>query len=304
MTETVYRNFSLQALAREYSPSSCVANLDIYLQQYAEQSQQVKQLASHHGSLKENLRYGQSPDETLDLFLPHHHNSQRSTISIKRKLQVFIHGGYWQELSKEESCFAANNFQQHGYHVAVINYTLAPKASLTKIVNQVRNAIAWLYRHADQYGYDKDQIYLSGSSAGAQLAVMAAMTDWQTTFDLTANPVKGVCAVSGIYDLTPLQFTYINEALALTQDEITHLSPLLAANKLTHCNETRFIVAYGDHETDEFKRQSNDFYQLNCLGCNKVLLANIENKNHFDVITTLSDKKSTLFNSVLKQMEA
>lgn len=303
MTKNVYRNFSLQTLAQEYSPSSCVVDLNIYLQQYAEQSQQVKELARHHGSIKENIRYGTSSDETLDLFLPHHHNSQRKAIAAKKKLQVYLHGGYWQELSKEESCFAANNFQQHGYHVAVINYTLAPLASLTEIVNQVRNAIVWLYHHAEQYGYEKEQIYLSGSSAGAQLAVMTAMTDWQASFAIAKNPIKGVCAVSGIYDLTPLQYTYINEPLALTQDEVTHLSPLLAANKLKYCSDTHFIIAYGEHETDEFKRQSNDFYQLNLLGCEKVLLANIEDKNHFDVITTLSDKKSTLFNNVLLQME-
>ncbi|WP_286233888.1 alpha/beta hydrolase [Thalassotalea sediminis] len=304
MTNTVYRNFSLPALEQEYSPSSCVQDINKYIAQYIEQSAKNKDIARNNHAIIENIQYGNTAEEILDLFLPYNLHSADSESTHKKKLHIFIHGGYWQELSKDESCFAAANFQHHGYHFAAINYTLAPKASLTEILSQVRTAIAWLYQHADEYGYDPQEIYLSGSSAGAQLAIMAAMTDWQAAFGFNKNIVRGVCAVSGIYDLTPIQYTYINEPLQLTPEEIKNLSPLLANRKLTYCSDTSFIIAYGENETLEFKRQSNDLYHLNLLGRHKLLIENIAEKNHFDVILDLSDENSTLFESVLNQMES
>src|SRR5690349_18101440 len=48
-------------------------------------------------------------------------------------LQVFIHGGYWQESSKEDSCFAAQDFLARGISFAAIGYGLAPRYRLDEI---------------------------------------------------------------------------------------------------------------------------------------------------------------------------
>jgi len=295
----MYQNFDLKTLEREYSPSSCIDDIGVYIQQYIIQSQQALLTAKQNNKVLENIRYGSKDDEVLDLFLPF---ETVKTVQTKQKLHVYIHGGYWQELSKNESCFAATNFQQQGYHFAVINYSLAPDATLTEIVEQNRQALVWLYQHAEVYGYDKNEIYLSGSSAGAHLAMMMALTDWKKYLNVKINIIKGICAVSGIYDLTPIALTTINEPLQLTKKEITENSPSLLELDKEGLKDCQVIIAYGDNETSEFKRQSTAMVnQLTALGLD-ITFSQISSRNHFDVIVDLAFSKSWLSQKIIKQM--
>ncbi len=292
----MYRNFDLATLEREYSPSSCVEDITVYLEQYIKQSHSALSYAKQHNSVHCDLSYGQTPDERLDLFMPFEH------VKSQQKLHVYIHGGYWQELTKDESCFAANNFQQHGYHFAALNYGLAPKVTLTEIVEQCRRALLWLYQNAECYGYHREQIYLSGSSAGGHLVMMMVLTDWMRYADIEQSFIKGICAVSGVYDLSPIAQTYINEPLQLTAQEIENNSPLLMTleqSLLAHCQIT---LAYGANETTEFKRQSLALIeQLSAIGvttpCNE-----IADRNHFDVILDLANEHSWLCQQAFDQM--
>ncbi len=113
----VYATFDQDALDREYSPSSCIDDLDVYLDEYARTSKAAKSDALIGNACDADQRYGPGAEETLDLFLP----AERGLAP----LHVFIHGGYWQLLSKDESCFSAPMFQQHGSLFAALNYTLA-----------------------------------------------------------------------------------------------------------------------------------------------------------------------------------
>jgi arylformamidase len=291
-----YRNYDLKELEREYSPSSCINDINIYIQQYIEQSRQALSIAKQQEKVLEDKKYGNNPDENLDLYLPF------ESVKNKRKLQVYIHGGYWQELTKNESSFAATNFQQQGYYFAVINYSLAPDVSLTEIVEQNRQAIKYLYLNASEYGYDKNEIYLSGSSAGGHLAMMMAYTNWRKYINVGQNIIKGICAVSGIYDLTPIAKTSINKPLQLTEIEISNNSPLLLIADNDNFKGCEIILAYGDNETSEFKRQSIQMKEHLIKQNVKVTSSEIQARNHFDVIIDLAHTESWLNQQVIKQM--
>lgn len=290
----MYRGFNHQQLEKEYSPSSCVDDIMVYINQYIDISKQNLEVAQTQEAIIENIAYGVDADEVLDLYLPF------ADTKWRKKLHVYIHGGYWQELSKNESSFAANNFQSHGCHFAVINYSLAPKASMSEIVEQNRKALTYLYENAERLGYDKDQIYVSGSSAGAHLAAMMLVTKWQERPDceLPKDLIKGVCAVSGIYDLEPIALTYVDEPLKLTSDSIFENSPI----HHSFANLAPIIFAYGDNETSEFKRQTDVMYnKLKNIGL-PVEFGEIERRNHFDVIMDLGQSDTKLFTLVANQM--
>lgn len=289
-----YLDFDKKTLEQEYSPSSCIEDINYYIQQYIDRSKTNLALASNSNSLISNIHFGEQQTQILDLFLP--------TAPSKRKLHVYIHGGYWQELSKNESAFAATCFQQAGCHFAVLNYTLAPDATLTDIVNEVLAAILWLYQHAHEYGYEPNQIYVSGSSAGAHLAMLLALTDWQSIDSTFAShsPISGVCAVSGIYDLAPLLNTYINEPLQLTTDEIITLSPLKLL--ASHAPSCPVILAYGENETSEFKRHTDELYYHYQQRKIPIVKQEIQRRNHFDVILDLGNRDTWLCQQVFKQM--
>ena len=54
------------------------------------------------------------------------------------------------------------------------------------------------------------RLYLAGHSAGGHLAAMALATEWRT-FGLPEDVIKGVCAISGVFDLEPIRLCYLNE---------------------------------------------------------------------------------------------
>jgi len=293
----MYRDMDLATLEQQYSPSSCIDDINVYIKQYIEQSQQVTFQALEENSLLSDISYGEHADELLDLYLP--------TAGNSKKLQIYIHGGYWQELSKAESSFAAQNFQQQGHYYAVLNYSLAPEASLSEIVEQNRKAIAWLYQHAENFGYDADQIFISGSSAGAHLAMMMALTPWKNYLPNLKSEklIQGLCLVSGIYDLTPIQLSYINEPLQLSDTEINNNSPLFIEKFTVSEYTPLIIIAYGENETSEFKRQSNEMKdKLINLGY-QVVFQEVAERNHFNVIVDLANRSSWLSQQVFQQMD-
>ena len=272
-----WRAFSPEELARQYSPRGTVNNLDALLQDYRAQSLPMYDLPHLR-----DLRYGPQADELLDLFpVPGQPDAP---------LFVFIHGGYWRALGKEDSVFMARNFTERGIAVASIGYQLAPAARLGEIVAQCRRSLAWLYTQGQAHGVGVDRIVVAGSSAGGHLGAMLLAGDWQAEFGVPADIVKGAILVSGLYDLAPVQQTTPNDWLSLSAAEALALSPL---HHLPAAS-TRLCVATAETDTDEFKRQSLD-YAAACRqrGC-AVHYLDVPGRNHFDVIMDWMNPQAAL----------
>src|ERR1700692_2825418 len=148
-----WRNWTLAERERQYSPSSCVAAIAPYMDAYAARSREAEQ----RFRCQKNLLWGEGPDETFDYF---------PAGSADAPLLVYFHGGYWQELSKNESLFAAPDCVANGIAFAALDYTLAPRANVEKIVDQCRRAVAWIHKQADALGFNRDRMFVAGSSAG------------------------------------------------------------------------------------------------------------------------------------------
>jgi arylformamidase len=272
-----WRNWPLAERERQYSPSSCVAAIAPYLEAYAARSRDAEQ----RFRCQNNLLWGDGPDETFDYF---------PAASADAPLLVYFHGGYWQELSKNESLFAAPDCVTNGIAFAAIDYTLAPRATLGPIVEQCRQAIASLHRQAPALGFDPRRIYVSGNSAGAHLAAMLLMEGWQAARGIPDDAVAGVVLLSGIYDLEPLTGTYIDAALHLTAEDVATLSPL----RLKRGRPLKTIVAWGENETAEFKRQSRAFSRALVSSGFPVSAFEVAGTNHFDIVFGLADRESVL----------
>ena len=264
--KNVYREFSAEDLKREYSPSTCVPDLYAFLDEYLVQSDKV-----YSENLFTTLAYGESLAESVDLFLPPEPNPP---------LHIFIHGGYWQMLSKKESVFNAPHYTKQGSAFAAMDYGLAPDVNLDEIVQQTRWMISFLYKHAEYLGFDQNQIHVSGHSAGAQLAFMALFTDWELEFNIPNDVIKSITSYSGVFDLEPLLFTEENDALKLDVESAKRNSPFHQIVK----RKCDFKFLFGENETSEFKRQSYQFaVQLNNHGMESEV-SEVKGKNHFDLV--------------------
>lgn len=278
-----WRNWPLAEREREYSPSSCVAAMGPFLEAYLTRSRD----AEARFRCQKNLPWGERPDETFDYF---------PAASADAPLLVYFHGGYWQEHSKDESLFAAPDCVTNGIAYAAIDYTLAPQASLGFVVEQCRRAIASLHRQAAALGFNARRIYVSGNSAGAHLAAMLLVAGWQAAYGLAEDVIAGAVLLSGIYDLEPLMGTYIDAALRLTAADVATLSPL----RLKAGRPVRTIVAWGDNETAEFKRQSRAFAAALVDSGFPVSAFELAGTNHFDIVFGLAHRGSVLGEATLE----
>ncbi|MEU3497036.1 alpha/beta hydrolase [Kitasatospora cineracea] len=262
----VYRGFDQRELDREYSPSSKVADFDAELAAYADQSRRARQELGGH----RELRYGAAAPELLDYF----------PAGPGAPLHVFVHGGFWQELGKEDSDFPALDFVPRGTAFAAVGYGLAPEWTVEQITEQVTTAVLWLVEHAAELGADPDRIVLSGSSAGAHLAASALLDE------RLRGRIRGAALLSGVYDLQPVVLSYVNQPLALDPDRARRLSPQHAAPGALAALPP-VVLALGEHETDEFGRQQAEFAETlreNGVRVHELLVGG---RNHFDLVFDL-----------------
>ena len=287
MSKILYNTFNAEQLQTEYSPSSMIDDFMIHINEYIDYS---KSVLDNPQNATLNISYCDKDSQSYDFF--------GATANDTGHLHIYIHGGYWQELSKQESCFMVPQLQSDGINVAVVDYTLAPQVSISEILNECENAIAHIYAQANSLGFDTNKITISGSSAGGHLSTCLGLVDWRK-YNMPQDVIKGIISVSGIYDITPIKHTYINDALNLNDDEIKNLSPLLK-EKVPSCP---MVIAWGDIETSEFKRQSNDYIQkLSNLG-NTPVVIEVPQKNHFNVIMDIGKKGTALHSSLLQLLK-
>jgi arylformamidase len=284
----LWRDMSLEERERAYSPSSCVGgNYQPFLAAYQTQSVGARAQCIALGSTWSTHRYGELAAQQLTLCLPSATNAPATRPS---GLLVFVHGGYWQELSAQDSLFPATACIQRGLAFAALDYTLAPAASVADMVAECRNALVWLFQHAKALGVDASRIVVAGSSAGAHLAAMVAMPGALPDGAGGFFALRAAVLVSGIFELEPLVGTSINTALGLDLVAAQQASPALLPLR----GFPRALVCWGAVETDEFKRQSRDFAEaLNAVGtpCDSF---EVPQRNHFDVILDLTNASTRL----------
>ncbi|EKV30773.1 Esterase/lipase [Caenispirillum salinarum AK4] len=279
----VYRGLDQAALDREYRARDQVPDFTIYTRRYAEMTAAARaSLAVHEG-----LSYGDSEAETLDLY----------PAGEGAPLFVYIHGGYWRLLGREDSGFMAPAFVQAGCAVAALNYGLAPAVTLDEIVRQCRAAVAWLWHKADRFGIDRRRIVVGGSSAGGHLAGMLLAPGWHAELGVPEDVVAGGMAASGLFDLEPIRLSEINSWMSLDAETARRNSPLY---KVPQGVGTPLVLTVGAHEQGEFKRQTAEFAAAWRAAGNLVHEVPAPDRHHFDVVLDLADPASALFEATMR----
>ena len=273
---TVYREMDVEYLDAQYNARATVGDIKPFLDRYRALTYAAKATLNFHA----NVRFGETADEVLDIY----------PAGQDAPVFVFIHGGYWRLLSKDDSAFMAQSFVKHGITTVAVNYALAPEASLAEITWQCRAAIMHLWTKANSYSIDRNRIFVGGSSAGGHLTGMIAADGWQQDFGLPKTVIAGAVPVSGLFELEPLRHCHQNAWLFLDDAVINALSPI------RHIPQSGcpMLVVWAEHETSEFIRQSRDFAMAWAATGAPADTLEVAGRNHFDVILDLADPETTL----------
>ncbi|XP_077109579.1 kynurenine formamidase [Ranitomeya variabilis] len=285
-----WRKLGKEELEHQYSPShwSHRMDKDAVIEAHVKEITEGTNVSRVVARTALNIQYGDSDSEKMDLYLPEGEPT-------KLPVLVYIHGGYWQFLSKEESGFMAAPLISHGIAVMVMDYDIAPKGDMDLIVAQVRRCIASIFH---LYPHNAG-IYLCGHSAGAHLVAMTLFTDW-TEYKVTPD-IKGALLVSGVYDLLPIIDTYVNDALKMSQEVALKNSPMQYVRQMD-AGTCHVVIAVAEHDSPEFHRQSQQYFQSlmkSGLDASYVL---VDGTDHFNIIEKLSQEAYVLTQLILKMI--
>jgi acetyl esterase/lipase len=151
---------------------------------------------------------------------------------------VLIHmhgGGYFQGHKNSQSLPLLYRLASQGWVCVSANYRLRPAARHPDHLIDLKKVIAWVRAHGPEYGADPALLFVSGSSAGAHMASLAALTPndpaFQPGFEEADTSVIAVVGLNGWYG------GYYG------QDDAS--SPLASVRP----DAPPFFIAHGDHDT-------------------------------------------------------
>lgn len=188
---------------------------------------------------------------------------------------IFIHGGYWRRYKADHFAFVAETASAADATFYNVDYRLMPS---TRMADVVADAVAGCA--AAMEGCETTVIV--GHSAGAHLAIEAALR-------LDRTPTA-VVAISGLYDLDPLRYAFIQDELELTEDEARDFSPQSRISAL----RCPVHVRVGANETVEFRRQSARLFESARASGADATIEFVPGQHHSSVVAELADTRSVL----------
>ena len=143
-----------------------------------------------------DLPYGPGARQKLDVYSPKG--------AGQYPVVVFFYGGSWTAGQKSQYRFVGAALAERGFVAVLPDYRLYPEAKFPEFVADGASAVAWVQKHATQFGGDPERIVLMGHSAGGHMASLLAL-DSRYLINAGANPesIVGLVGLSGPYALDP-----------------------------------------------------------------------------------------------------
>jgi acetyl esterase/lipase len=220
-----------------------------------------------------------------------------------RPAVVQVHGGGWILGSRvEQGIPLLNHLAANGWVGFNVDYRLSPRATLPDHVIDVKRAIAWIRRHAGELGVDPRRICITGGSAGAHLAALAALTaddeTLQPGFEDADTSVAAAVPFYGIYDLLDSEERYfpglrhwlleeivVKRERATDPDAFRRVSP----THRIHPGAPPFLVIHGEDDSLVPVADAREFAKrLEAISQNEVLYVQLPGAQHaFDLAPSL-----------------
>ena len=107
---------------------------------------------------------------------------------------VWFHGGGLEIGNKD----LLDGFRRQGFAVVSVNYRLFPQCKCPDYIEDAAMAVAWTFENIEKYGGNKDQIYVSGHSAGGYLTLMVTLAkEYMEKYGADADKIAKAYPVSG-----------------------------------------------------------------------------------------------------------
>ncbi len=196
-----------------------------------------------------HLAYGQSPQQTLDLYLPEGNLSNKPVL-------IMLHGGAWSMGGLEYTTKHSKDLRDRGLIVANVDYRyVSDKISAKDLLQDIDNAVKYVSTLSSEYGYTKKGYHIAGISAGAHLALLYGFTKHNM------KSITALCAPSRLDQPERDDYLPIFEKLAGAKLDEKGPNPAFVAISPFHniTNVPTFLI-HGDADTVVPVKESQDLY--------------------------------------------
>lgn len=256
----MWKNLTKSQLDAAYNNSKAVADSAAIIQFWQQKSFEVKSKLA----FKSDIPYADEIFPAFDFYLA---NKEAPTVA-------FIHGGFWQMRSKDDFAFIVPAMLEKNINVAMLGYRLAPSVTMDQIVTDIQHGIDSTISFLKKENFAQQKVWLVGWSAGAHLATMM----------MNNENILGITAISGIYDLNPMRFCYVNDQLKLNEEMSRRNSPIL----LPQNPEKVVDVFVGGDELTEMQVQSQSYFDYRKSVNAPGTFTNVPSKNHYTILDELT----------------
>ena len=258
----------------ELSRASRAPDTAIYLDAWREGTDLARRRTAE---VRVDISYGNHESERFDLYLPVHR-------AKNLPFAAFVHCSEWRQVMRSAAGFPAKAIHRQGAAFVAIGFDAVPEVDLSAQVDQVRRAWRYLMANAGYFGLDASRGHLLGHGAGAHLAALAA-------FDPRGPPPASAVLLSGLYDLEPVRLAAAYGYLGLDPETAALLSPI----RCIPGAGPAVIVAWGEREPEEVRRQSEDFARACKARGLRVVQGELPGRNHFETSLELTNPHSEVF---------
>ena len=119
---------------------------------------------------------------------------------------IFVHGGGWFRGDKSNVDAKPAGFNARGFVFVSVNYRLIPEVDVTRQMQDVARAVAWVKQNIRQYGGDLSRMFLMGHSAGGHLvSLLGTDESYLRAEGLSLADIRGVVSLdTQAYDIYKL----------------------------------------------------------------------------------------------------
>ena len=112
----------------------------------------------------DDILYGEDKEyNVLDVYRPKEYRGKNLPVIIS------VHGGAWVYGSKEVYQYYCMKLAQRGFAVVNFTYRLAPEFKFPAAIIDLKNVCQWIVDNKKEYGFDIDNVFAVGDSAGAHM---------------------------------------------------------------------------------------------------------------------------------------
>lgn len=247
-------------------------------------------------TIHRDVQYMQGGQERhrLDIYAPP--NAKELPVAL------WFYGGGWRSGDKRLFEHLGRALAIRGIITVAVNYRLTPAVQHPTHAEDCAAAVAWTYNNIASYGGNRECLFLTGHSAGAQIASLLALdTYYLQSAGVPVDVIRGVVPISGASDLAAhigsTEITsreHIEEAFGTSQEQLRAASPLHHVK----ADAPPFLVVVAENDPQGLQDQGRSLADaLRNVGV-RARFISVKGRDHFSIVRRFGPGDDTTADAV------